>query len=113
MAKEKVVVNGATLLCDKGATGTLVVLPTRKCSAGSQKTGVVSDTAWPATVSIAGTCSILSGPCAAVFPSNWSPGSTKGKCEGTALLKSGDTLACSVGGSVSVTNPGQTKVDVE
>ena len=120
MAKAKSVVNGATLTCTQAQTpnqGSLTILPTRKCKAESQGCGIVTDTTPLTTVGTMGTCNIISGgnpgPCVPVIPGSWTPGALKNKCEGTAMIKDTDTVVCSVGGTVSVNNAGQTKVDIE
>lgn len=110
-----IVVNGAILTCTLAQTqnlGSLVVPSSRKCKVGSQGTGVVSDT----EINTMGTCTVIAsgnpGPCIPEPTGNWSPGSSKTKCEGTAILKDSDTILCSIGGTISVNMAGQSKVKV-
>lgn len=109
------VVDGAVLTCslaDAQNLGSLVVPSVRKCRKGTQGIGIISDT----NVTSMGVCTIISGgnsgPCVPAPMGNWSPGASKVKCEGVAVLKEADTLSCSVGGTISIHSAGQTKVQV-
>jgi len=51
-------------------------------------------------------------PCVPVIGGPWSPGSSKVKINNKAALMDSDTCSCSYGGTISVSDPGQTKIDV-
>lgn len=116
MAKEKAVVHGAGLTCTVGsipsATGFVVTNGARKCNCGGSLVGVSTDAA-VANVGTFGVCSVLSGPCAPTVVGPWLSTATKVMCENLPVIKNGSTLVCPVGGVISVTNPGQAKVDIE
>jgi hypothetical protein len=110
MAKDFLTVNGATLQCSLGSTPSTLSVPSSQAKAQSQNIGVVTDK----IIGTFGTCPNLGpGPCAPSITGNWSPGCTKNKLSGTACIKKTDTLMCSVGGTITITNAGQTKVKGE
>ena len=72
----------------------------------------VADCATGANVKPFAGCAIPGGPCAPAPVGMWGPGSSKTThCDQKALRKS-DTLACAVGGTISVLSPGQSKMFV-
>lgn len=110
MAIDFLVVNGAMVGCSLGSTPSTLTVVNSKVKAGSQFVGVISDK----VVGTFGTCPNLGpGPCAPAFAGNWSPGCAKNKVSGTSCIKKSDTLSCSIGGTVSISNAGQTKVKGE
>lgn len=55
-----------------------------------------------------GTCSTLSGPCVPATPAPWLTGSTTNVIIGNGLaLRNPDKLVCTVGGMISIVDPGQ------
>jgi len=102
-------VNGAALSCTVGSTASsLTVTSQSKDKAESKLLGTIDDST-TANVANFGTCSVLSGPCVPVITLKWTPGSAKNKCSGKKCILMGDTLICNVGGTISITNAGQTK----
>lgn len=113
MAKDFLVVNGATLSCSFGTVTSSLTVVSSKAKAGGEFVGVISDL----VVGTFGTCSALGpGPCAPVlvYPAQaWSPGCTKNNLNSKACIKKSDTLTCGVGGVITVSNANQTKVQGE
>ena len=112
MAKE-VAVNLATVSCTAGASTAVLSIASSKARAQIQNVAVVSDKAFIPTPAIFVTCSILSGACVPALVGNWSPGCIKLNLSGTPCARLDDTLTCSVGGTLSIDNAGQTKVKAE
>ncbi len=107
MAFGFLVVHGAVVSCSQGSAPSSLTVAVSKCVAQGSKIGVISDK----VVGTFGTCALLGpGPCAPAFPGNWSPGCSKVKCSAVACIKGSDSLACSIGGSVTIISEGQVKV---
>lgn len=112
------VVNSAQLRCTCGdAPSPLTVTSQTQVMIGGQLAATVMDYAPTANIAPFGTCKTLtsaaSGVPTACLPATaapWTPGSTSvvriGNFNG---LLSTDTLACTVGGVISVESPGQTQ----
>lgn len=116
---KKAVVNGAILTCTLAQTpdqGKLIVLASRKCAMSGAGLGIVSDIMPITVIPSMGTCTIISGgnpgPCIPAPSGNWSPGAVRCKCEGTALIQESDILQCGIGGTISISNAGQTKMEI-
>lgn len=111
MALDFVVVHGANLSCSIGSVPSTLTITdaARKSKLESKAVGIVSDSGLP-NIGTFGTCPNLGpGPCAPVVPGNWTPGCLKNKLGNTAVIKKSDTLVCTVGGTISITNAQQTK----
>lgn len=110
MALDFVVANGATLNCTFGSVSSSLIVATSKAKAESKNVGVISDK----IVGTFGTCSALGpGPCVPAIPGNWTPGCTKLNNTAKAFIKKSDTLVCTVGGIISISNANQVKVKAE
>ncbi len=113
----EVVVQNAQLICTAQSTpSVLTVTSQAKTSATSQLVGTINDNSL-ANIGTFGICSILTAqaggtptPCSPNIPSTWAPGSTKITCNSKKCLLVTDTLACAVGGTISISSAGQTKV---
>lgn len=123
----EIVVNKATLACDKAVppgTSTLVVLPASLVNAGSMPVATIMDykplvnvppfgmctsQANPATA--AATSAALGtptpGPCMPNLPAPWTPGSSTVMVGNKPALTSNSTCKCLAGGSISIKAAGQ------
>lgn len=110
--------NGATLKCPQGsATATLIVAPPL-VSGESNPVANISDCIPVTNIPPFGTCTILtaaasgvSTPCVpATVP--WVPGSPTVTVRGMPALNKSSTCVCSIGGVISITDPGTTKESV-
>lgn len=115
----KAVVNGATLSCTQSSvpdSGSLIVLPARKCKSGGKPVGLITDSIPVTNIVPFGTCNIIAGgnpgPCVPAVAAPWTPGATMVKSESTPLLADSDTAICSIGGSITISDAGQTEVDI-
>jgi hypothetical protein len=50
----------------------------------------------------------VSTPCSPALSSPWTPGSTVKTINGMAVLTASSTLACDIGGAITITDPGNT-----
>lgn len=103
------VVNTAMLQCTCGAApAALIVNSQMKVKIGNQLAGTIMDNKPVANIPTFGACSVLSAPCAPATAAPWSPGSTSiVKIGNYPALLDTDKLVCTVGGTISVTSPGQ------
>ena len=119
------VVTGANCVCSFGTTpGTLTVTSQQKVLADGKPMATISDT----TISPLGMCSSLANPavasataaalgvltpqpCTCSISGSWIPTQQKVLADGKPCLANDGTCICAVGaGSISITNPGQSKV---
>jgi uncharacterized Zn-binding protein involved in type VI secretion len=122
------VVNAASTKCSMGtAPSQLVVLPTHQRTAGGQPAANVGDhipltnivpfgrcksPTFPATAaataSAGGTLTPM--PCVPSIPAPWTPGSQIVTMAGQAAVRQTDKCLCIWGGTITITDPGQTIV---
>lgn len=120
----KLVVNGATLMCDQGAApSTLVVLPTGNADAGRAALATVADHQPNSNIVPFGMCRSLANPmvqsataaamgaltpapCVPNTTTPWTPGSTRGDIRGVALLTSSSTCMCLWAGTITIATAG-------
>lgn len=127
----KAVVNNAQLSCSMGTTPSNlgVVMPTVK--AGGQPAANVKDALPAFNIRPFGMCQSQSNPQVAAataaaqgvltpqpctpmtLGASWSPGSSKVKIRKQPAVDDSCTLSCKWGGSISVSNGGQTTVDLK
>lgn len=116
MAKQ--VVMGAKLNCPAGsAPSNLIVLP-RSTMCGGKPAANIMDKNPFANILPFGTCQILTSaalgvptPCVPAIAAPWSPGSSTVKVDGMPALIDSDTCICTIGGSITITDAGQTDVE--
>lgn len=119
------VCTGATLRCSYGTTTATFSATGAKVTAGAAA-GVVSDAA-TANIPPFGSCTSLSNPqvnsatqaaasgtpvpqpCMPVLTGDWTPGSAWAAIGPAAVLTSSCQCSCSWGGTISVTDPGQSR----
>jgi len=112
----KIVVNNAVCTCTAGtATSTLTTSAQSKAKAEGKLVALVTDVTF---AGVFGICAFRPNPPGPNLPCdfggglpNWAPGSGKCKCGGIKVLLASDTNTCPRGGTVSITNPNQTKVE--
>lgn len=107
------VVNGAQLVCSFGsAPSLLTVLPVHRVLCGNQLAANISDHVPGVNILPFGTCSALSGPCVPATVAPWTPGAVGVPLDGQPALDNVSVCPCTVGGVVSVLNPGQTQTAI-
>lgn len=126
------VCTGAMLACSFGAApSTLNVLPKNKMKTSNMDAanimdnkpnvnippfGMCTSMANPsvasatasATAAAMGVFTLTPMPCVPQFPAPWTPGAPTVMLANQPVLNNTSTLACAYGGSVTITNPGQT-----
>lgn len=110
-----IVVEGATLSCPAGSEPvTLVVTSNTIEKISGELVATVADAVSMSNVPSFGTCTILTAqangvtcPCVPSIAGLWTPGSTTHKIGGVAVLTQSATLACAIGGSISIDDPAQ------
>jgi len=122
MAKQ--VCSLAMLKCDKGvAPGTFMVTPEKMVNTSSQSAANIMDHIPMKNIMPFGMCTSSSNPavaaaqgapvpCIPVTTSPWSPGAKTVEIKGQPALNDTSTLKCMMGGTIEVTNPGQTTHDI-
>jgi hypothetical protein len=127
----KLVVNGATLKCSQGTSpSTLTVLPAIQADADQQPTATINDHVPMVNVAPFGMCQTTANPqvaaataaamgtltpqpCIPVLPSPWSPGASVVTIQGIKALPDNAKCNCTWTGSIEITNPGESIVEVE
>ena len=116
----KLVVMTGQMQCTCGdAPVPLTVVSQMVSKAGGQLAATIMDHAPVANIAPFGTCKTLTAaasgvptPCVPATAAPWTPGAVKTKIGGFPALTQSCKLACTVGGMISITSPGQTTVDV-
>ena len=127
----KLVVNGATLRCGQGlAPGTLVSSNQARSKAGDMLLATVMDHAPLANITGFGMCNTQSNPAVAAATSAasgvhtpapcipatsapWTPGSSRAQASGMPALTVDSTCTCSYGGSISIEDASQQRVEAD
>jgi len=113
------VVNGATLSCTQGSASSSLTVTAQ--TEGGEDNGIANiNDAIPSTnISPFGTCTILTAAASGVSTScvpatvAWAPGATTVTVRGMPAVNDSCTLICSIGGTISVDDPGTTKESCE
>lgn len=126
----QLVVMGAMCQCSMGvAPASLVVLPTNMVMGASMPAATIMDHQPMVNLATFGMCQSPSNPtvasataaalgvltpmpCIPMTMSPWTPGASKVTIKGNPALTGDSTCSCTWGGSISITNPGQTKIQV-
>jgi uncharacterized protein DUF4280 len=107
------VVNGAQLVCTFGSVPSLLtVLPVHRVLCENQFAANISDHVPIVNIKPFGTCSALLGPCVPATALPWTPGAVTVPLDGQPALDNVSICPCTVGGIVSVLNPGQTTTQI-
>ena len=124
-----IVVAGATLACTFGQTGSLNVTSNMKRLAEGKPIATVKDAAGMSNITPCGMCSSMANPqvaaataaalgvltpqpCVPQPTGMWLGSQMKKLIEGSPALSQEAKCMCSWGGSISIVNPGQTKMSV-
>ena len=108
-----VVCDGATCSCDQGnSTVSLTVTSQTIKTISDNAVATVNDYISMTNLPAFGDCTILtsaangvSTPCVPAAAAPWSPGSTIETIDSQAVLIASDTVTCSIGGTISITDP--------
>lgn len=124
------VVNGAQLMCSFGTTpSSLVVLPTNRDQTEHQPSANIMDHIPMVNIMTFGMCSSLANPqvatatsaamgvltpqpCIPATSSPWAPGALQILIANQPALDSVSTCMCNWLGVITITNPGQTSVEI-
>ena len=107
------VVNGAQLMCTFGSIpALLIVLPVHREMCENQFAANITDHVPIVNIPTFGTCTGLTGPCVPATAMPWAPGALTVILDGQPALDNISTCICTVGGVVSVVNPGQATVQI-
>jgi hypothetical protein len=124
----KLVVMGAMCKCSMG-TGpcSLILTPENKVTASMVPAGTIMDQkianlpsfimcTTQSNPAVAAATSAAMGtptpaPCVPVIAAPWAPGSSKVMLNNKPALLDSDTCNCSYGGTITISDPGQTKID--
>lgn len=107
------VVNGAQLMCTFGSVPSLLtVLPVHREFCGNQLAANIMDHVPIVNIKPFGTCTALAGPCVPATATPWTPGAVTVLLDGQPALDNISICVCSVGGIVSVLNPGQATTQI-
>ena len=109
------VVNMAMLQCTCGDAPTpLTVTSNMQVKIGNQLAGTIMDFAPAVNITPFGTCKTLTAsasgvptPCVPATAAPWATGAPKTLISNFPALQATDKLVCTVGGMISITNPGQ------
>ena len=124
-----IVVAGATVLCTFGQTGNLNVTSNLKKLADGKPIATIKDAQGMSNITPCGMCSSMANPQVAAATAAalgvltpqpcipqptgiWVGGQTKKIIEGAPALSQEAKCMCAWGGSISIVNPGQTKMSV-
>ena len=107
------VVNGALLVCTECAEpSALIVLPVHHQQLEDQPAANIMDHIPLTNITPFGVCATLHGPCVPATPAPWAPGSSSVMLDKQPALDDISTLECTVGGTITVREPGQTTVKI-
>ena len=109
----QVVCKGAMCTCPLGtAPATLTVTSQQTLKIGGMLVATIQDCSPGANLPPFGTCNTLTAaaqgvptPCALAPVGTWTPGSTVQKINSIPVLTQSCTLACGIGGVVTISNP--------
>lgn len=103
------VVNGAQLICTCGSLPSiLTVLPIHRELDQNQLAANIMDHVPAVNIMPFGVCVKLAGPCVPATPAPWTPGAVTVLLDKAPALDNISTLICTLGGVITVLNPGQT-----
>lgn len=107
------VVNGAQLVCTFGSVPSLLtVLPIHREICENQFAANILDHVPVVNIKPFGTCTGLLGPCVPATATPWTPGAVTVLLDNQPALDNVSVCVCTVGGIVSVMNPGQTRKQI-
>jgi hypothetical protein len=102
------VVNGAQLICTFGSVPSiLTVLPIHRTLCENQFAANIMDHIPMVNIMPFGTCTALAGPCVPATATPWTPGAVTVPLDAAPALDNISKCLCTVGGVVSVLDPGQ------
>lgn len=97
----------------------LTVLPTSGAMVGMQPPASIMDNVPMVNIMPFGTCKVLTAaasgvptPCVPATVAPWTPGSSTVMVGNKPALHDGCKLTCTIGGMISISNPGQQTVDI-
>ena len=110
----KHVVNCATLKCSSGSIPSkLIVLPVHREQIENQWAANIMDHVPMVNILPFGVCANTSGgPCTPATPAPWTPGAPTVILDNFPALDDPSTLTCTVGGEITILDPGQHTVEI-
>lgn len=115
----QLVVMGAQLQCTSGTAPSVLSVPAAMITGEVKPTANIMDHVPMMNIMPFGTCNVLTAaasgvptPCVPATAAPWAPGSATVMVRGMPALNNTSKCVCSIGGVISVTNPGTTKESV-
>ena len=110
---------GAQLQCVSGSAPSVLVVPTPNVTGEVKPTANIMDSIPMTNIMPFGTCTVLTAaasgvptPCVPATAGPWAPGSPTVMVRGQPALNNTSTCTCTIGGVITITNPGTTKESV-
>ena len=115
----QLVTMGAQLQCVSGSAPSVLAVPAAMVTGEVKPTANIMDSIPMTNIMPFGTCTVLtaaasgvSTPCVPATAGPWAPGSPTVMVRGQPALNNTSTCTCTIGGVISITNPGTTKEGV-
>jgi len=116
-----VVVEGAIVTCVAGSAPTSLLVTSQETQTiDGLPVATIADSVGLTNIPTFGTCSLLTAeadgvpcPCLPATAGTWLTGATSQSIEDLPVLTESDTILCTIGGSITITDPGQTTVTAE
>jgi hypothetical protein len=115
----QLVTMGAQLQCAQGTAPSVLAVVVPTVTGEVKPTANIMDSVPMTNIMPFGTCNVLTAaaagvptPCVPATAGPWSPGSPTVTVRGQPALNSSSSCSCTIGGMISITNPGTTKESV-
>jgi hypothetical protein len=115
----QLVAMSAMMTCTSGTAPSTLIVTVPTVTAEMKPAANIMDMVPIANIPPFGTCNVLTAaaagvptPCVPAIAGPWTPGSPTVTLRGMPALNSTSKCTCSIGGSISITNPGTTKESV-
>jgi len=108
----QLVTMGAQLQCTQGAAPSVLAVPAAMVTGEVKPAANIMDSIPATNILPFGACTILQGPCVPATAGPWAPGSPTVMVRGQPALNNSSTCTCTIGGVISIANPGTTKEGV-
>src|SRR5262245_30427128 len=115
----QLVTMGAQLVCASGSAPSVLAVPAAMVTGEVKPTANIMDHIPMSNIMPFGTCSVLTAaaagtptPCVPATAAPWAPGSPTVMVRGAPALNNSSMCTCTIGGVISIMNPGTTKEGV-
>lgn len=110
----KLTVQGAILTCNQGKTPCVLNVVSPQVLGENHNAANILDKTPGVNIPGFSVCTAtgLPAPCSPSFPAPWVPGAPNVLLRNAPALRDDSKLQCAIGGTVSITFPGQTTIDL-